>query len=228
MSDPLPAPTFSGAFDVKPTDIGAGYAAGISSAGTSVAGAIGGIADIAKQNIDTNDTLTAMKQGGILKDDEYQAVMGKSLGAKQQMLGLYAGQYIADQAERRAAALQSGKAAADIATEHAKLLDMIDAVKKGYGPAVGVSTGKLPAPAAPRTASPQPQQPAVQPAQPAYVGTNYNPVAAAQPNAPDTPLIIGPSLGQKDVIPIGAKAATLKGQKGYLLPDGITFRPLGT
>jgi hypothetical protein len=238
MSDPLPAPTFSGAFDVKPMDIGSGYAAGITEAGKSIAGAIGGIADIAKQNIDTNDTLTAMKQGGILKDDEYQAVMGKSLGAKQQMLGLYAGQYIADQAERRSVALQKGQSVADIQTEHAKLLDMIQAVKSGYGTAAGVNVGKLPAtpavaaPRTPPTANPvnvTPTKLAGTPAAPTPLGSGniYNPPAAAAvaPTA-KTQLTVGPPLAGTDQIPAGARRGSVNGQPGFLMPDGITFRPL--
>jgi hypothetical protein len=232
MSEALPAPPFSGAFDVKPTEIGAGYAAGITSAGKSGAEAITGISDIAKQNIDSNDTLAAMKQGGILKPEEYESVMGKSLGAKQQMVGLYAGQYIADQAERRAAALQSGKAAGDIATEHAKLLDMITAVKSGYGGAVGVQPGKLPI-----TPAPKPTVPTVQPVQPATPnlagtpqnptplgsGNIYNPPAAVAP-PPTTKLTIGPPLSGKDPVPTGGKVGTLRGQNGVLMPDG-SFRP---
>ena len=232
MSEALPAPTFSGAFDVKPTDIGAGYAAGITSAGKSIGEAITGISDIAKQNTDTNDTLTALKQGGILKPEEYESVMGKSLGAKQQMVGLYAGQYIADQAERRAAALQSGKAAADIATEHAKLLDVMNAVKTGYGAAAGVNTGKLPITPAQKTpvTTARPVQPATPnlagtPQNPTPLGSGniYNPPAAVAP-APAAKLTIGPPLSGKDAVPAGGKVGTLRGQNGVLMPDG-TFRP---
>lgn len=240
MSDPLPAPSFSGAFDVKPTDIGSGYAAGITEAGKSVASAIGGVADIAKQNIDTNDTLSAMKKGGVLSDDQYQSVMGKSLGAKQQMLGLYAGQYLADQAERRSAALQMGKSVADIQTQHAQLLDTIQAVKTGYGTAAGVNVGKLPVQTAQRaqpappiqTANPvniTPTKLAGTPAAPTPLGSGniYNPPAAtAVAPTPKTQLTVGPPLAGTDQIPAGARRGTVGGQAGYLMPDGITFRPL--
>jgi hypothetical protein len=68
MSEPLPAPVFNASYNVPLTNIGEGYAAGISQAGKSIAEAIGSVSDIAKQNVDTNDTLAALKQTGILKD----------------------------------------------------------------------------------------------------------------------------------------------------------------
>jgi hypothetical protein len=233
MSDPLPAPQFNIPYSVPLTDIGSGYAKGITEAGSSIAQAIGSVADIAKQNVDTNDTLTAMTHLGILKPEEYQAVMGKSLGAKQQMLGLYAGQYLADQAARRAQALQMGKSTADIATEHAKLLDVKTAVQSGYGLAAGVNVGKLPiqpnrpnqqVPTAPAVQPAQPVSPAEKlagtPGSPTPLGSGdiYNPLAAG--------VIIGTPLAGKDPIPPGSKTATLRGQRGYLMSDGRTFRPM--
>jgi hypothetical protein len=234
MSDPLPAPSFNIPFSVAPTDIGSGYAAGISQAGKSLAEAIGAVSDIAKQNVDANDTLAAMHQSGILKPEEYQAVMGKSLGAKQQMLGLYAGQWIADQAARRQAGLQTGQGDVQIHVEHAKLLDTIQAVKSGYGQAAGVNVGKLPVqqnqanqnqavPTAQPVLRAQPLTPGQQlagtPAQPTPLGSGdiYNPLAAG--------VIIGTPLAGKDPIPPGSKTATLRGQRGYVMSDGRTFRP---
>ena len=233
MSEYLPAPQFNLTYDVKPTDIGSGYAAGITQAGKSLSEAIGTVADIGKQNVDANDTLAALHQTGILSPEEYQAVMGKSLGAKQSMVGLYAGQWIADQAARRAQGLQMGKSTADIATEHAKLLDTITAVKSGYGQAAGVNVGKLPinqqqpnkvVPTAQPVRPAQPVTPGEQlagtPAQPTPLGSGdiYNPLQAG--------VIIGAPLGGKDPIPPGSKTATLRGQRGYVMPDGRTFRPM--
>jgi hypothetical protein len=233
MSEPLPAPQFNLTYNTPLMDIGSGYAAGISQAGKSIAEAIGSVSDIAKQNVDANDTLAAMHQSGILKPEEYQAVMGKSLGAKQQMLGLYAGQWIADQAARRAQGLQTGKGNVDIAVEHAKLLDTINAVKSGYGTAAGVNVGKLPVnlpaqnqqvPTAPAVRPAQPVSPAEKlagtPGSPTPLGSGdiYNPLAAG--------VIIGAPLAGKDPIPPGSKTATLRGQRGYLMSDGRTFRPM--
>jgi hypothetical protein len=233
MSEYLPAPSFNIPYSVPLTDIGSGYAAGITQAGKSLSEAIGTVADIGKQNVDTNDMLTAMHQTGVLSPEEYQAVMGKSLGAKQQMVGLYAGQYIADQAARRAQALQMGKSTADIATEHGKLLATIDAVKKGYGQAAGVNVGKLPiqsnqsnqqavVPTAPAVQPAQRLTPGEQlagtPAQPTPLGSGdiYNPLQAG--------LIIGAPLAGNDPIPPGSVKGKLRGQPGYFMPDNRTFR----
>jgi hypothetical protein len=189
------------------------------------------VADIGKQNVDANDTLTALHQTGILSPEEYQAVMNKSLGAKQSMIGLYAGQWIADQAQRRALGLQTGKGAVDVATEHAKLLDTMRAVQQGYGAAAGVNVGKLPI-QAPAQNRPVPTAPAVQPAQPLTPGQQlagtpaqptplgsgdiYNPLQAG--------VIIGAPLGGKDPIPPGSVKGKLRGQTGYFMPDNRTFR----
>jgi hypothetical protein len=238
MSNPLPAPSFNIPYSVPLTDIGKGYAEGITQAGKSLSEAIGSVADIGKQNVDANDTLTALHQTGILSPEEYQAVMGKSLGAKQSMVGLYAGQWIADQAARRAQALQLGKSTADIATEHAKLLETIQAVKSGYGQAAGVNVGKLPINQQQnkqaQTAQPVPTAPQVQPAQPLTPGQQLAGVPG-QPTPLGSPditnplaagVIIGTPLAGKDPIPPGSKTATLRGQRGYLMSDGRTFRPM--
>jgi hypothetical protein len=233
MSDPLPAPSFNIPYSVPLTDIGSGYAKGIETAGKSLSEAIGTVADIGKQNVDANDTLAALQQTGILKPEEYQAVMGKSLGAKQSMVGLYAGQWIADQAARRSQALQLGKSTADIATEHAKLLDTIQAVKSGYGQAAGVNVGKLPINQQPNQQV-VPTAPAVQPAQPVspaekLAGVPGQPTPLGSPDITNplaAGVIIGAPLAGKDPIPPGSKTATLRGQRGYVMPDGRTFRPM--
>jgi hypothetical protein len=164
--------------------------------------------------------------------------MGKSLGAKQSMVGLYAGQWIADQAARREQALKMGQSTADIATEHAKLLDTIQAVKSGYGQAARVDVGKLPINQQQnkqaQTAQPVPTAPQVQPAQPLTPGQQLAGVPG-QPtplgsgdiyNPPAAGVIIGAPLAGKDPIPPGSKTATLRGQRGYLMSDGRTFRPM--
>ena len=83
-------PTFSGVrYDVQPMNIGEGYAKGISQAGEGIAKGVSSVMDTMYQNRKADDTLLAMNQSGILSDKAYQAVSGKSLGAKQTMLGMY-------------------------------------------------------------------------------------------------------------------------------------------
>jgi hypothetical protein len=243
MSDPLPAPSFPGGYTVPPMDIGSGYAAGISQAGKSIAAAIGSVADIAKQNADTNDTITAMHQTGILSPEQYQAVMGKSLGAKQTMVGLYAGQWLADEAAKRAVGQVGG-------SEHAKLAQQIAAIRAGYGQIVGIPPGKqiIPAqqpnqqvPTAPAVNRAQPVDTAAQaatqnqqwigaPGQPSPLATSgniYNPIAAAQPNAPGTRYMIGAPMAPTEKVTPGSRMVTMAGGKrGILQPDGITIRPM--
>jgi hypothetical protein len=137
MSDPLPAPSFNIPYSVPLTDIGSGYATGITAAGKSLAEAIGSVSNIAAQNANINDTLTAMHQTGILKPEEYKAVMNKSLGAKQTMLGLYAGEWMANEAAKRAAGQAGG-------VEQAQIAARMAAIRAGYGQAAGVNVGKLP------------------------------------------------------------------------------------
>jgi hypothetical protein len=131
MSDPLPAPKFDLTYDVKPTDIGSGYATGITAAGKSLAEAIGSVSQTYTQNRDADDMLTAMQTNKMITPEEYEAVAGKSLVAKQQLLGMYATQYAAQQAQQRALALQKGTGAVDIGVAHAKLLDTITQLKAG-------------------------------------------------------------------------------------------------
>ena len=99
------------------------------------------------QNRQADDTLKAMNQNKILSDDEYQSVAGKSLGTKQTMLGMYAGQWLANQANDRAVALAKGQYTAQgqmsMDVEHQKLLDTIAAVSGKYGPQGPQAEGEL-------------------------------------------------------------------------------------
>jgi hypothetical protein len=178
MSDPLPAPQFNLTYAVKPTDIGEGYAKGITAAGTSLAQAIGSVSQTYTQNRDADDMLTAMQANKMITPDEYNAVAGKSLGAKQQLLGMYATQYAADQAQQRALALQKGTGAVDIGVAHAKLLDTINQLRQGY------STDPRKTPYQPAQQRPAPQQ---QPQQPA-LGTVI-PSQVPGPIAPGTKVV---------------------------------------
>jgi hypothetical protein len=152
MSEYLPAPQFNLTYAVKPTDIGEGYAKGITAAGTSLAQAIGSVSQTYTQNRDADDMLTAMQANKMISPEEYEAVAGKSLGAKQQLLGMYATQYAAQQAQQRALAQQRGGGAVDIGVAHAKLLDTITQLKAG-NPITG-DVKKMPY----QGPQPQPQQ----------------------------------------------------------------------
>jgi hypothetical protein len=249
--DPNP-PSFNIQAQIPTRDIGAGYAAGITEAGKSLAAATSGVMDVMNRNRTADDTLAAMQQNKILTTDQYNSVANKSLGAKEQMLGLYAGQWIAQQAADRQQQLQTGQGNVQIAVEHAKLLDTINAVKSGYGAAVGVQPGKLqvtPAtgPGATTTSAPvlAPLQagkgvPALSTAvsgttaAPTPLGTDVtNPqlvtspqLAAAQAQkAQQTKLTVGPPLSGKDPVPPGGRVGSVSGQRGVLMPDGMTFRP---
>ena len=131
-----------------PANFGEAGAAGIGAAGKSIADAISAIGGQYMDNRNVDDSLAALQKTGVLTKDEYDAVSGKSTAAKQQVLGLYAGQWIANQAEARQAALQKGQGVVDIGTSHAKLLDTVAAIQGKYGPqgpqAVGVQPDKQP------------------------------------------------------------------------------------
>jgi hypothetical protein len=141
MAEYLPAPTFNLQYTTPLTDIGKGYAEGITKAGESLGSAITGVMGgvnpktgevtegILGQQRKVDDTLAAMYQSGMLKKEQYDAVAGKSMGAKQQMVGLFASDWVNQQAQDRALALQKGQAANTIGVEHAKLLDTINMMK---------------------------------------------------------------------------------------------------
>jgi len=230
-------PGFS--YNAGKTDIGSGYAAGISEAGKGVAAGLHDVLDVMTQNRNTDDTLMAMKQSNILSDDAYKAIAGKSLGAKQQMLGLYAGQWIADQAAARQAALARGEAGNKITVQHAGFLDQMAAASGKYGP-----PGQIAAGVTPQKAIVTPQQP-VRRAQP--VTTQRPPATApvaAPPNTSGSPTPsyvqmgpspnvqlqkVGPPLNLSEPAPPGSQIRQIRGPKGdiidgVLLPDG-TFRP---
>src|SRR4029077_13087857 len=109
MSDPLPAPDFGRIhFDISPTDIGSGYAAGITSAGHSLAGAISsvlgginpqtGLAEegILDQKKSSEQQLGMMKDMGLIPQDIYEKMMTSNLGAQQKAIGMYTSKFTSD------------------------------------------------------------------------------------------------------------------------------------
>ena len=152
MSDPLPAPSFNLTYNIPPTDIGSGYAAGITQAGQSISGAISGLLGgvnpktgeiqqgIYGQNRTADDVLASMKESGMLSEEAYKSIAGKSVGAKQMMMGQFMSQFLEQQKQERAIALAKAQGAVEVGTAHAKLQDVIQATRQGYN----ADPGKIP------------------------------------------------------------------------------------
>lgn len=190
-------------YDVRaPSNFGESYAAGIGAAGKSISDAISSLGNQYLENRNVDDSLAALTKTGVLKQDEYDAVAGKSTAAKQQVLGLYAGQWIADQAAQRQVALQKGAGNVEIGTSHAKLLDTIAAIQGKYGPSGPAAAGVQPD----KQQMPSPQQP-------------------QQPGP-----TVGPKAPGNMILKPGVKFGQMTGPngeviKGWQMPDG-TFRPM--
>lgn len=126
--DPNP-PDFSGVkYDVGIGNTGEAFAKGMqagSAAGEAIGKGITTAADLMRQRQTATDTLNAMHGTGMLSDDAYKAIAGKSLGAQQAMIGTYAGEWIAQQAQARALQEKGYGANLDIWKQHAALLDQI-------------------------------------------------------------------------------------------------------
>ena len=230
--DPQNPVTAIGYSQTPPSNFGMAYAQGIQNAGSALADAVKGTGDIMARNQSANDMLSALGQmkdpsgNPIIADEDFQKIMGKSLGAKESLVGLYAGQYIADQAARRQVALQTGKGNVDIAVEHAKNLDLYN---------LGVNRSKYPVgPPRAQPANPPPQQPKLPPIGPSTVytpppvvqplgsGNITNPVAN-QPS-PDTDITIGAPLGPNEPHPTTGLVKGPDGTVGVI--QGNVFRPM--
>ena len=252
--DPNP-PTFPGiSYTAGTMNIGEGYAKGITAAGESIAKGVGSVMDTMNQNRKVDDTLLAMNQSGILGDKAYQAVAGKSLGAKQTMLGMYASEWIAQQAQNRELQKLGYAGNVEFQKTHNEFMDKIAAIQGGYGPggqiAAGVTPQKLiinpvggvpqtggqpvvPTAPAVRRAQPVTQQPVTQ-QPPMQTQGSPTPVWAQTGNVnapPPTPNLktVGPPLDLSQPIPPGASMQQIRLKDGtlkdgVLLPDG-TFRP---
>jgi hypothetical protein len=143
----------------------------------------------------------------VLPQDQYEAAVGKSLGAQQALIGLYTNKWIADQAQARALALEQGKGAVEVSTAHNKLLDTYNMIKTG-GTAGAAATGVKPGQVALDTSNP----PANQPAQPGQPAPQLGP-----PGHPQIPA--GAQFGQRQ------NKKTGQMQKGWQMPDG-SFMPM--
>jgi hypothetical protein len=211
--DPNP-PTFNLKYDIGTVpDIGAGYAKGITAAGESLSKATSGVLDVMARNRNADDMLNVLHQTGVLTPDQFNAVANKGLGAKEQMTGMYANQWILDQANQRAKSLQAGQGGVDVAVEHAKMLDMLNLYKSG-GP--GLDQSKIPwQPPAPNPPAPNPQ-PQPQPNQ-----ANVQP-----PPGPQMPTGYVSGAGTAAQGPTGnisqIRAPMLPGSKRFAQTDSVT------
>jgi hypothetical protein len=110
MADYLPAPSFNLKYDVPLTDIGAGYAAGITKMGESLGGVITGLLgginpktgetqlgvfgrnQYANEMIDQLSKTKDAQGNPILSEEAYKSIMGKGLAAKESIIGQYVSQ----------------------------------------------------------------------------------------------------------------------------------------
>jgi hypothetical protein len=223
--DPTP-PSFNIQAQVPTRDIGAGYAAGITQAGQALSQATSGVMDIMNRNQTANDTLTAMHQNKMLTDDQYKSVVGKSLGAREQMLGMYAGQWIAQQAANRQAQLQGNQGNVQIAVEHAKLLDTINAVKSGFGTAAGVNTKNLVANTNTSNGTIPPPgvvAPLIGPGGPLPTPKGVTPQIQARAAALSGSAYAPTALGSGNIYSPGPKLGAPVPRKGTVIPPGATI-----
>jgi hypothetical protein len=229
--DPTP-PSFSIQAQVPTRDIGAGYAAGITQAGQSIAGALsskpesGGVFDIMNRNRTADDTLAAMQQNKILTPDQYNSVANKGLGAKEQMLGMYAGQWIAQQAANRELQKAGYQGNVEVDVAHQKLLDQISAVKSGYGAAAGVDQKKLlanPNANAGTTQPVAPVAPLVGPSGPLPAPQGVTPQIQARAAQLAGTASAPTPLGSGDIYNPGPKLGSPVQRKGTVIPPGATI-----
>jgi hypothetical protein len=223
--DPNP-PSFNIQAQVPTTNIGAGYAAGIAQAGKSLSDATSGVMDVMKRNRTADDMLTTMQQSGMLSPEAYKAVAGKSLGAKESMVGMYAGEWIADQAAKRQLALEQGKGAVDVDVAHRKLLDTAAAVRGGYGAAAGVNTKNLLA--NPNTSNgtippPGVVAPLIGPGGPLPTPKGATPQIQAQAAALSGSAYAPTALGSGNIYSPGPKLGAPVPRKGTVIPPGATI-----
>lgn len=232
-------PTFN--YDIgKVPDIGSGYAAGITEAGKGIAAGVSSALGTLYQNRTADDTLAAMNQSGMLSNEAYQAVAGKSLGAKQALLGMHAGEWINQQAQLRELQKTGYAGAVDVAKTQAILQaqfqQALQAIRSGYPGAAGIDPKKILAQPGATTQSPQPtlaqpgQQPTIAPTGQPGAGFAGSPTPIRYQGGIQPGPVIGPPVGPKDTLPPGSTLIQGTGPKGesqlfVKLPDG-THRPI--
>lgn len=218
-------PTFQ--YTAGTMDLGKSFSQGLE-AGTALGQNIGkGVEagfDVMARNQTANDMLTALNQAKILSDDQYKAIAGKSLGAKEQLTGMYANQWILDQANQRALSLEQGKGGIDYAVTHAKLLDIYNQGRAGNPAAIEQKKMYWQPPGQPVQ---NPQQPNPVVPQPAPPSTPSQIAAAEQQRGQyigGTTVLGAPGATPSKKAPLvpGAKYGknTDTGKMGWQLPSG--------
>ena len=255
--EPTPNQIPSFGYTAGTMDLGKSFASGLqvgSELGKGIGEGISGALNVATQNRTADDMLQAMNKTGMLSNDAYQAVAGKSLGAKQSMLGMYATQWINQQAQTRELQKIGYTGAVDVAAKqqeaHNQFLEAYQAIKSGYPAAAGVNTKNILAQPGAQAGGqpPQPGQvaPMVGPSGPLALPAGVTPQISQQaqqlsgtataPSAMGSGNIYspGPKLGttiaRSDKQPFGSTLVQGTGPKGEVqhfvkLPDG-TLRPI--
>jgi hypothetical protein len=79
-------------WDLGVPNLGGGYLYdALSKAGDNFDKVAGGIGGLLQRQKSANDTLDVLAKNGALPQDVYQSVLGKGIGAKEQMIGMYGG-----------------------------------------------------------------------------------------------------------------------------------------
>ena len=133
MAEYMPAPSFNFGYTAGTMDLGKDYALGMEAgtkAGESLGKGITQAADVMNRRQAAGDTLTAMQKSGMLRADQYAAIAGKSLGAQETMIGMYANQWIAQQAQARELQKLGYGANLEVWKQHQALLDEIAKLKE--------------------------------------------------------------------------------------------------
>ena len=237
--DPNP-PSFNIPMNVAPMNLGQDFASGMQAgqqAGEALGKGISAAFDVYTRSRTADDVLQALNQNKILSDDAYKSVAGKSLGAKEQLLGMYSGAWMAQQKAQIDAQIAVQKSVAEQAATHPSQRPLVAQQGGPQQPAGGQPAGAPGVPPQPpqaaSTLAPLPGAPQVN--VPNLTMTSQQPFAPAAPlgsasitnptyNAPSQ-YKMGAPIG-KGQIPPYSRFVTVKGKPGVLLSDGVTISPL--
>lgn len=202
-----------------------------------------------RRNQTANDSLSAMHQMGILTPDQYKSVMGKSLGAKEQMAGMFANEWMAQQAQARELQKLQAAGQVQLGVSAGELQQKIGAYQGGYGRAIGLNPQEMPLQLTPQSAPGATSQsaPVLAPLQGRGApvlrsnlsgGPLGSGAGISSPQIVTSPALqnvqaqraqqqvtVAEPLGNKP-IPPGSQHGTMNGVEGYFMPGANTFYPL--